>query len=835
MEMKEIFDIVLKLYNLFNQVGGTLSNAQTLEKMVETLKKEGIPAVNTDKIPEEHWRNLEKYCEQHKKEIFSGQLFSEADKQAFCENYFQETPSAYANRDEIKCSLYRFLEDLDNYLCNNMSVGEQAIFQKLMELSKLLTPTPPPEPSVHTANQTYTNAFQEILFLHNKDKDREAVKDVTLANLYVKPRYQGVGFPSRNLSARLQRFVAEDKQHFLLIEGNAGTGKTTLVEWLNYHNWKQTPEVMNLLNGRPLVTIRLRDMKYETLKGGLLSAIQIYLGKGTPIPDEQFVELLDTALFVLDGFDELCTIDGITKPFSTLEDFSDYFSDGDLSQKVIVTSRPNYIRSLPTGWSRLALLPFDQKQREEWLDNYQTKCKQAVAPHIETYIRSLSDEEEENNSIFTAPMTLYMVVAKAPDEAELNNEWRLYHAIFYEEIRDTRYNQTTKRQLNTKKVHPAKKYWDIFYQINEEIAYRMYQTGNSRLYVNSDEVKGIIKELSERSPELKEQMKDSTTQAIVQRCHALCGYWKLNSDQGFLEFYHNDIRDFFLCEKLFRAVNDLYDAKKWNARANVVKLVELFQYSAIEEQVLNFIKQRASLSKPEETERPSFCDQDFPGLEYARKKEEKRFPAMFQELMTDGMLFFEVESTREDCPGLRTRNPLKSVEITTSSMMNVYNRALVPLLFEKEYLPLFVDIPSVNENGLWKGLMNGFSRYCFLERTDLSGVDLRGADLRHVNLIRANLNYAELSGADLRSADLYCADLYHADLHHAELNDAELSYAILSDVDLRGADLSDADLSGVDLRYAVLSGATLPDRFRSLYQEEQIEHLKSLNIKGLIL
>jgi len=103
-------------------------------------------------------------------------------------------------------------------------------------------------------------------------------------------------------------------------------------------------------------------------------------------------------------------------------------------------------------------------------------------------------------------------------------------------------------------------------------------------------------------------------------------------------------------------------------------------------------------------------------------------------------------------------------------------------------------------------------------RGDFSNYDFQSSDLRNIgfqNSRMKNVNFSDsvLCGCDFSMAILNNSNFTNADIHYACLN---------------GASLEGCDMTGADLR-----GTELPDGFMSQHQDEQISHLKSLNINGL--
>lgn len=79
---------------------------------------------------------------------------------------------------------------------------------------------------------------------------------------------------------------------------------------------------------------------------------------------------------------------------------------------------------------------------------------------------------------------------------------------------------------------------------------------------------------------------------ITEHCYAICCYWKSNSNRGVVEFLHNNIRDFFLAEKIYREMNEITEIVKHHEKSYLMlakKLCTLFEYSPLERKVTEFI------------------------------------------------------------------------------------------------------------------------------------------------------------------------------------------------------------------------------------------------------
>lgn len=120
---------------------------------------------------------------------------------------------------------------------------------------------------IYVANQQYAKSFVEPLFLHKGTGNT----NVNLKNLFVLQKYSVIKErrqqipitaedPQKNLQDEISDFLKDNDTPFLFIEGDAGSGKTTLAAWMNYHYSQNDETAEQLFCNRPLLTIRLRDL-----------------------------------------------------------------------------------------------------------------------------------------------------------------------------------------------------------------------------------------------------------------------------------------------------------------------------------------------------------------------------------------------------------------------------------------------------------------------------------------------------------------------------------------------------------------------------------------------
>lgn len=792
--------------------------AMVSEKQIQTKLKNLYSGIDFSVLPDDMdycADKVESYIAHQKCRIIGDDLFGEEEKNEFIQEFFEKNNDLLPYRNYVTPILSNFVDELEELLVKQITIGESLIYHKLVNntgyfkeiIKQLKMLTTPSIDTIYTANKLYVDSFREVLFLHNKQKDNK----VTLKNLFVMQKYtdseQSIKDTSKtDLPNRIIEFVNKDKVPFIFIEGDAGCGKSSLIGWINHNVYCQNAFAKQFLNNKTLITIRLRDLDKKLISDNdsLIPAILKYMHLESIANLEK---IFPDAIMILDGFDELCMIEGITNYEELIYDIS---RRKPKNYKLIITTRPKYIKvgSINIPHSFIKLQHFDAEQRAKWIEHYTSPdfCAQSIDPQIKSYIESIEDGEA--SGICDTPMTLYMLASKRIEVNALSNIWFLYHQIFYEELSVTEYNQMFP-DPNNDYAHRIIKHRDILYQVSEEIAYQMYCTGNNKLYLSTDELYKIIETLSQKDGNLKH----AEIKALVERCYALCNYWKTDSDYGVVEFYHNNIRDFFLCEKIYREMNSIYELlqnNRMNIHDAVIYLCKVFNHSSLETVTCKFLLLRC-LSTFEERER------EFPTIEY----EHRYLSDIYEVMLTNGDVYSE----------LYGKNPIQKIINVLTCVAQIYRHIYEPFLQKKETIKWWNCVQNVNKNGLLPyvfrsifqqvpvtfddGTILTMASCCDFSDLQLQTIDLRNIGFQMSDLTNVQFNDTILCGCDFSGANLSGSDFTNADMHYASLEYANLECCNLMYVDLRGTNLPDGNCSVV--------------------QEEQIIHLKSLGISGLLI
>ncbi len=656
----------------------------------------------------------------------------------------------------------------------------------------------------------YVKSFGNVLFLH-KGENKQAI---TLKDIYVQPAYSFVAPNDMkkinivfDIMTLLQQFVNQHKNRVMVIEADAGVGKSSLISYLCYSNEKLIQQTGNgILRDSSIYCVRLRNLTMN--KDFINAPIKELLNELGFHSYDEFEYGNKKKILLLDGFDELCMLDGMTEfAENILSEIIRGFSD----VKIVITTRPKFLdvyklkqKRLDTDIIYLLLKHFDTDKREEWIQKYYQVCGKEDYPKLER-IRLIDDEA--SNGICDTPLALYMLAAGKITDDAWNNPWVLYHQIFCEELSNTEYNKIFSKDTYT---HSICRYNEILYRISAEISYKMYQTGNKQLFVLQQDIEEIIEGL---------RLKTNHTEQLIKRCYALCNYWKNDGKRGMAEFYHNNIRDFFLCEKIFFELEHIYrvfepdviiSEQKLNEVIEkfVIAFSKLFSFSDFNDKVSEFIYYR-SLYKMENSKEEDFILQELEYQFLGYFFEKMFIHGAIHEYKYDGKRNLYQENINVlKCIVQIYRHIYEPYVVNTKRRIKWFFNAASEMntleVFPGQFKSVFIRTPLTitSEYNIPVGGYADFSLY-----------DMKKADLRY-----GMFNYSIFINCDFSDTILRSTDFTGATLQNCHFVNADLGYS----------SLLDADIINCKFENCNLIGTTLPDGFCSNIQREQEEHLKSL-------
>lgn len=620
---------------------------------------------------------------------------------------------------------------------------------------------------IHIENRAkeYADKWNKNVFLNDFDEEDENAG----INIKLREIYQEVCLPyyiwkaniepsdPEKLKKLLRKYTIDNSdRNMLLILGQPGIGKSTLITWI----------MSNLVENMDKVLV------YQ-----FASDLRNVNWQGDNILDDIFKKLdlgyngLDNKVLILDGFDEVYASDGREnilnqiyrrlKAAKYLKNFS-----------IIITCRENYVYKLNMiKCDFIILQAWNGVQIQKFCTIYSSISKCNIT---ENMIEKILD----NKKIFGIPLILYMVLALNIAIEESGGIIDIYDQIFSLEgggmydrcIRNSEYGDEhiiiSKDNIKYQ-IH----------QISQRIAFWIFENNPEKAYITQEEYERIcddvMDEMSEENEDIKKFFLIGNYLKLVKHCEGI--------DTDELHFVHRSIYEYFVVVYFYESI---YKLKTVGEMAG--KFGELLKDGQLSEQILAFIKYK-------------FDKMRINNLSNMTRN-------VFQLMLRDGMTYY----TGRPFTNILNRelnvfsNMLEIVRLWNFVLGNFDGNIVLYLQFNKRNR---LNLAGINLRGA--NLAGVDLTEANLEGADLKGVNLEGADLTRVNLVKANLIGANLIGADLTGAKLAGANLMSAYLIDADLAGADLIGINSPNVNLKRANLAEANLKGAKLKGADLTGAKL--------------------------
>lgn len=620
---------------------------------------------------------------------------------------------------------------------------------------------------VHIENRAkeYADKWNRNVFLNDFDEEDENPG----VNIKLREIYQEVCLPYYIWKANIEpsdpeklknllrkRTIDNSDRNMLLILGQPGIGKSTLITWI----------ISNLIKNMDKVFV------YQ-----FASDLQNVNWQGDDILDDIFKKLdlgyneLDNKVLILDGFDEVYASDGREKILNQiyrklkatkyLKNFS-----------IIITCRENYVYKLSVlKCDYIILQAWNGVQIQEFCDTYSRISKCNIT---ENMIEKILD----NENIFGIPLILYMVLALNIAIEESGGIIDIYDQIFSLEgggmydrcIRNSEYGD---EHIIISKANI--KYQ--IHQISQRIAFWIFENNPEKAYITQEGYEKICGDVMDEMPGENEDIKKyfliGNYLKLVKHCEGI--------DTDELHFVHRSIYEYFVVVYFYESI---YKLRTVGEMAG--KFGELLKDGQLSEQILAFIKYK-------------FDKMRINNLSNMTRN-------TFQLMLRDGMTYY----TGRPFTNILNRelnvfsNMLEIVRLWNSVLGEFDGNITLYLQFNKRNR---LNLVGLNLRGA--NLVGVDLTEANLKGADLEGANLEGADLTRANLVKANLIGANLIGADLTGAKLAGANLASAYLIDADLAGADLIGINSTNVNLKRANLTEAKLKGAKLKGADLTGAKL--------------------------
>lgn len=665
----------------------------------------------------------------------------------------------------------------------------------------------------------YKIKYEEALFLHrNIPKERQiSLKDIFVMPLVTlrKNDWPDI-FPYLEKKAirvihdfLYYNSVEDNPVDFMFVEGQAAMGKSSLVSWLAWQYCCQPEKAKIYLNGKRLIIVRLRDLlqrhDFLNVESPLTDLTAYLYEQEISLKKKKEIEkkIYKDTVLVLDGFDELCMVESIYGEGKNIYFYNMYreFKKLNCACKIIVTTRPNYldVDGLNFPKVHIEINGFSINKRSVWMEKYQEK--EYISPEVKLELLEKHDMMLE--CLLESPMMLYMIIAKKIEVGNSLNMWDLYHKIFAEEIYERNYDEEGS--------HSTWIYKKYLYELTAEIANAVCV--EKRFFITVEkllertEIKNLVKKILELHE--NEKARYEKIQDILEDCFGVASYFKISKKQdknglnkNAVEFYHNNIRDYFYCEYIWINLQRIYggitNIKSGIAEKFISEFQTMFQYSAFLDAdaisgdisiPIHFFQDKVSYVKEKNIEE-NFVNQELKNhyLKY-----------FFGKMLQTGFLYNYEYNENE--------NILNLIANIYSAVFSIYRAIYLPYLKENEKIELAEkeNIEKINRCNIFKVL---FLVASIREQTYLK---FDGMTFENVECQKYNFSYSSFKECTMARTIFRGCNLSNADLSHANLSYANLEYTNLSNADLRGTELGRANLRNADLRNAKMDRNTVFD------------------------
>lgn len=587
---------------------------------------------------------------------------------------------------------------------DRLEEGNQAILDKVSENSSILNKDETHK-KIESRTQEYIRKWNQNMFLNDFNKrDENAGVNVKLSEVYLEkhlPHYiwKNNKNSENDLKDLLSEYIIEKGENkMLLILGQPGIGKSTLITWIvaNFKNNTDNILVYQFASDLKNVDWKNTSEKYD-LVYAIINALNLpYLS-------------LDGKILILDGFDEISLeyrIEIINRIYwKLIKEFPP------INFSMIITCRENYIYNLNSiCCDYIILQPWNEEQIYSFCTIYHQKINSTLS--AETLFNIL-----KNKKILGIPLILYMVLALHIVIEKKGSIVNVYDRVFA--IDGGIYDRSIVniRYASPHRIYEIKKQ---IHQISRNIAIWMFENEPYIACIPQNEYENICSDVMKKQIQLNKEV----TQDVL-----IGNYFSIVCDGIGTEeicFVHRSIYEYFVAEQIFDWIINAINIPKENLARN---LACLFECTFLSKEIIEFLKYKVNHSRLEDIIIVII--------------------STFELMLENGMTSYTNHRYRKviEYEMCIFSNMLELVHLWENNILRFENSISSYLIYNRR-------------NKL--NLRNLYLKDADLKRVDLFEADLRNADLRGVNLEYATVVNADLRGANLLGTILYNANLDEA-------------------------------------------------------------------------
>lgn len=626
--------------------------------------------------------------------------------------------------------------------------------------------------------EEYRRKWDENMFLNDFDEeDDNAGVNILLKELYQVPFYR-LRDNKKDISELEQRLerctnTTERKRRMLLILGQPGMGKSTLITWFAAQYQKKQDQ-----EKKELLIYRFTDFNIDwSFSGnGKRKDIDSVILESLNMDKED----LNGKILILDGFDEVA-VSNRTVVLNRL--YNSWSADSHIKDfALLVTCRENYIENLSDlFFPYITLQPWDDQQIERFCRNYEKHTRSCIPEEAIEKMKNMKN-------VFGIPIILYMTLALEITVRDESSVVEVYDQIF--SLEGGIYDRCLKKDsyIRWDDEHRIVEIKKQIHQFSREISMWMFENNPQQAEIPKEKYEKIWDEIFEQDNNINEsQKKDVLIGNYFRSSHCYDG---VDTEQ--LSFVHRSIYEFFVAETI---CSEIREATFEMTEKTQEKLAAVLGYRLkkgwIDYTIGQYLKTKMVASTAGYSKEQKKCFYDW--LEETVGK-----------MLDVGMLYYT---------GINIKEYRNVIQKEMNCFLNLLNILRLFLDFsDREYILRDIKQKQVI---FYIKCMISFVNIEAGIKIDLSKAYLSGVNLRDIDLKGANLRGADLHSAKLRRANFRGANLREANLNGANLDSAYLRGANLREADLRGAHLKGVDLSEANLRDAKLGW--------SQWQQEDID------------
>lgn len=604
-------------------------------------------------------------------------------------------------------------------------------------------------PIINRAEE-YAKKWNKNVFLNDFNvEDQNAGVNIKLKDIYLEehlPHYiwKTNTKPSDKLKNLLKKHIIDNNERkMLLILGQPGIGKSTLITWVMANLVEKKEQVLVYQFASDLGKVNWQS---KNLLDNIFTLIGLKYGE------------LEGKTLILDGFDEIYINGDRERVLRNMNWELKWMNIQKFS--LIITCRENYVDQYDLkNIEYIILQAWNEEQIKSFCEVYERKNARKSSEVVDNKnLEAKINKILENKEIFGIPLILYMVLALSVDIEKNISKMYIYDQIFSLEkgvIYDRCYDR--EHRINSPRIK------EYIYQISQRIAFWIFENNADKASISQEKFKEICDNVMSEAREKNEYIHRDTLIgnyfASIKHCE---GVW---ADE--LQFIHRSIYEYFVVVYFFE---NIYRLKSIEEIAG--KLGELLKDGYLSDHILEFIKYKFDNIK-----------------KYSLQNTLKE---IFQIMLRDGMSYhigtpiLNVVSREMNI----FSNMLKIVCLWNARLGELNEKIITYLLYNRKKnlnlrgIRLIGDINLSRiylEDANLENAYFGYKQYKISNGWRKEIVDLREANLKGANLKRAQLQGIYLESANLENANLEEANLLGARLKGINLKNANLKNTIFDE------------------------------------------------------